>query len=92
MHCAHPLSQTGEPRQLWWFGGGADLTPSYLFPEDAEHFHVTHKGRFRIAECLDIDAPGTDSDDACDLLWRPFTDALVRSRVRSIQPRVLSSL
>lgn len=23
----------------WWFGGGTDLTPSYLFPEDAEHFH-----------------------------------------------------
>ncbi|KAL1891100.1 Coproporphyrinogen-III oxidase [Ceratocystis pirilliformis] len=23
----------------WWFGGGCDLTPSYLFDEDAEHFH-----------------------------------------------------
>ena len=22
-----------------WFGGGADLTPYYLFPEDAVHFH-----------------------------------------------------
>ena len=22
-----------------WFGGGADLTPNYLFEEDAEHFH-----------------------------------------------------
>jgi len=27
----------------WWFGGGADLTPSYLFEEDARHFHQTHK-------------------------------------------------
>jgi coproporphyrinogen III oxidase len=27
----------------WWFGGGADLTPSYLFEEDARHFHATHK-------------------------------------------------
>ena len=27
----------------WWFGGGADLTPSYLFKEDAVHFHKTHK-------------------------------------------------
>ena len=26
-----------------WFGGGADLTPSYLFKEDARHFHNTHK-------------------------------------------------
>ncbi len=23
----------------FWFGGGADLTPYYLFEEDAEHFH-----------------------------------------------------
>lgn len=22
-----------------WFGGGADLTPYYLYPEDARHFH-----------------------------------------------------
>jgi coproporphyrinogen III oxidase len=27
----------------WWFGGGADLTPSYLFEEDAVHFHQTLK-------------------------------------------------
>jgi coproporphyrinogen III oxidase len=27
----------------WWFGGGADLTPSYLFEEDAKHFHNVHK-------------------------------------------------
>ncbi|MEO1023349.1 MAG: oxygen-dependent coproporphyrinogen oxidase [Bacteroidota bacterium] len=26
-----------------WFGGGADLTPYYLFPEDAIHFHTIHK-------------------------------------------------
>ena len=24
---------------IWWFGGGADLTPYYLFDEDATHFH-----------------------------------------------------
>lgn len=27
----------------WWFGGGTDLTPSYLFDEDAIHFHRTLK-------------------------------------------------
>jgi coproporphyrinogen III oxidase len=27
----------------WWFGGGTDLTPSYLFEEDAVHFHKTIK-------------------------------------------------
>jgi coproporphyrinogen III oxidase len=26
-----------------WFGGGSDLTPYYLFPEDASHFHRTYK-------------------------------------------------
>ncbi|PCH40461.1 coproporphyrinogen III oxidase [Wolfiporia cocos MD-104 SS10] len=27
----------------WWFGGGADLTPAYLYEEDAAHFHRTLK-------------------------------------------------
>lgn len=27
----------------WWFGGGADMTPSYGFDEDAVHFHTTLK-------------------------------------------------
>ncbi|MCB9743295.1 MAG: oxygen-dependent coproporphyrinogen oxidase [Alphaproteobacteria bacterium] len=27
----------------WWFGGGADLTPAYLFEEDARQFHRVHK-------------------------------------------------
>ncbi|KAF2203291.1 Coproporphyrinogen oxidase [Delitschia confertaspora ATCC 74209] len=27
----------------WWYGGGCDLTPSYLFDEDAIHFHKTVK-------------------------------------------------
>ena len=27
----------------WWFGGGTDLTPCYLFDEDAIHFHRTIK-------------------------------------------------
>jgi coproporphyrinogen III oxidase len=28
---------------VWWFGGGSDLTPSYLFEEDVRHFHQTYK-------------------------------------------------
>ncbi|KAH9987084.1 Coproporphyrinogen III oxidase [Russula vinacea] len=27
----------------WWFGGGSDLTPSYLYKEDAQDFHATLK-------------------------------------------------
>jgi coproporphyrinogen III oxidase len=26
-------------KELWWFGGGMDLTPFYGFEEDARHFH-----------------------------------------------------
>jgi coproporphyrinogen III oxidase len=26
-----------------WFGGGTDLTPYYLFEDDAKHFHQTYK-------------------------------------------------
>jgi len=29
--------------ESWWFGGGADLTPNYLFEEDVTHFHRTHR-------------------------------------------------
>lgn len=32
-------TQGAAGTSLWWFGGGADLTPSYPFSEDAVHFH-----------------------------------------------------
>ncbi|AKG22519.1 oxygen-dependent coproporphyrinogen oxidase [Calothrix sp. 336/3] len=32
-----------EAGPVWWFGGGADLTPYYPFAEDAQHFHQTFK-------------------------------------------------
>ncbi|KAK8968486.1 hypothetical protein KSP40_PGU007329 [Platanthera guangdongensis] len=35
----------GAPRQ-WWFGGGTDLTPAYIFEEDVKHFHQ-HRGERR---------------------------------------------
>ncbi|XP_013422008.1 oxygen-dependent coproporphyrinogen-III oxidase [Lingula anatina] len=31
-------------KRIWWFGGGADLTPYYLDEKDAKHFHKTLKG------------------------------------------------
>ena len=37
-----PAGVEGAPR-AWWFGGGTDLTPSYLFQEDVVHFHGTYK-------------------------------------------------
>ncbi|CAM9460630.1 unnamed protein product, partial [Phaeothamnion confervicola] len=28
---------------VWWFGGGTDITPSYLNEDDMRHFHGTYK-------------------------------------------------
>jgi coproporphyrinogen III oxidase len=44
MFVAHaPLAfATGDkPADVWWFGGGMDLTPYYGYAEDATHFHRT---------------------------------------------------
>ena len=32
----------GVPSQ-WWYGGGTDITPSYVYDEDMKHFHGTYK-------------------------------------------------
>ncbi|KAL2467462.1 Coproporphyrinogen-III oxidase 1 [Abeliophyllum distichum] len=37
-----PTDTPGAPRQ-WWFGGGTDLTPAYIFEEDVKHFHSVQK-------------------------------------------------
>ena len=29
--------------QKWWFGGGTDITPSYVDAEDMKHFHGVYK-------------------------------------------------
>ncbi|THH18323.1 hypothetical protein EW146_g2652 [Bondarzewia mesenterica] len=36
-------SPDSEEIVAWWFGGVTDLTPAYLFEEDAEHFHTVLK-------------------------------------------------
>jgi len=55
MHPHNPMAPTvhanfryfelgdGTAPGSWWFGGGADLTPAYLFDEDAVHFHRVWK-------------------------------------------------
>lgn len=46
VHLNYRYFETMRPdgtSQAWWFGGGSDLTPSYLFDEDAVHFHKTLK-------------------------------------------------
>jgi coproporphyrinogen III oxidase len=38
---SHPTS--AQAADVWWFGGGMDLTPYYATEEDARHFHATCK-------------------------------------------------
>ncbi|CAI7775378.1 unnamed protein product [Closterium sp. NIES-54] len=50
-HSAHPLIPTFRSDiryfqvdgQNGWFGGGADLTPSYLYPTDIREFHAFYR-------------------------------------------------
>jgi coproporphyrinogen III oxidase len=46
VHCNYRMfevyGESEEPLDRW-FGGGTDLTPYYLFEEDAKHFHQTYK-------------------------------------------------
>ena len=44
------VQNTDGTPQAWWFGGGADLTPHYLFEEDAKLFHQKHKDALDIAD------------------------------------------
>ena len=42
VHLNYRYFETANPdgsTNAWWFGGGTDLTPSYLFDEDAKDFH-----------------------------------------------------
>lgn len=45
-HANYRYFETSNPAgevEAWWFGGGADLTPAYLYEEDAVLFHKSHK-------------------------------------------------
>ncbi|KAI5286668.1 Coproporphyrinogen-III oxidase [Ascosphaera acerosa] len=48
-HLNYRYFETADPRdplhgrRSWWFGGGSDLTPAYVFDEDCAHFHGTLK-------------------------------------------------
>jgi coproporphyrinogen III oxidase len=46
IHCNYRMFELYDGNGILidrWFGGGADLTPYYLFQEDAIHFHSIHK-------------------------------------------------
>jgi coproporphyrinogen III oxidase len=35
------LTNGHDEDRMFWFGGGADLTPAYVYEDDAAHFHRT---------------------------------------------------
>ena len=46
VHCNYRMFELYDENDALadrWFGGGTDLTPYYLFEEDARHFHQTYK-------------------------------------------------
>jgi coproporphyrinogen III oxidase len=46
VHCNYRMFELYNEEDILtdrWFGGGTDLTPYYLFEEDAKHFHQTYK-------------------------------------------------
>ncbi len=46
IHCNYRMFEISNNRNEavnTWFGGGTDLTPYYLFEEDAKYFHQTYK-------------------------------------------------
>jgi len=46
VHCNYRMFELYDENENLldrWFGGGTDLTPYYLFEEDAKHFHQTYK-------------------------------------------------
>ncbi|KAK9864467.1 hypothetical protein WJX84_011389, partial [Apatococcus fuscideae] len=46
MHFNYRYFETDEYNGIppqWWFGGGSDITPSYVNAEDMQHFHGSYK-------------------------------------------------
>lgn len=39
------VGETNDNNSIFWFGGGADLTPYYVFEEDVIHFHKVLKAQ-----------------------------------------------
>lgn len=39
----HSTQKDSSAEDIWWFGGGMDLTPYYGFEDDCVHFHRTNK-------------------------------------------------
>ncbi len=65
-----------------WFGGGADLTPYYLYPEDATHFHGTLK---RVCDAHDPGAVSPVQSLVRSILFHPPPGRTARRRGRVLR-------
>jgi coproporphyrinogen III oxidase len=61
-HANYRYFEVGDSN-VWWFGGGADMTPSYGFEEDAVHFHKALKAQCDRHSQADYDAMKKICDD-----------------------------
>ena len=64
---------------VWWFGGGTDITPSYLNVDDMKHFHGTYK-----AACDKHDAEFYPK-------FKKWADDYFRVRLHSLPPLLFPS-
>jgi coproporphyrinogen III oxidase len=60
----------GDAPDVWWFGGGADLTPAYPDPVDVRHFHGTLRAWCARHEGADYDAWKAVCDDYFTVVHR----------------------
>jgi hypothetical protein len=69
----------------WWFGGGTDITPSYLNLGDMQHFHGTYKAvcdqvatPYLLKGPCKIHKPHNDVPMCCNFLHSGTCGALFR--------------
>ena len=74
-----------EAGPVWWFGGGADLTPYYPFLEDARHFHRTHKAACDSVSptCTRCSSLGATSTSSSSTAMRPAASAEFSTTTRT---------
>lgn len=60
----------GEDTGIWWFGGGADMTPAYPFAEDVAHFHAALRDLCDRHEPADYDQMKATCDDYFTIVHR----------------------
>jgi coproporphyrinogen III oxidase len=72
----------GKGEDVWWFGGGMDLTPYYPFEEDCVHFHRACTRASR-SSATSISSSGIATSRAASAARSSTTSARAVSTMRS---------